>query len=204
MLLSIFTPFFSTRDVDKGAGLGLSMVYGFVTESGGNIRVESELGEGTLFSMYFPKTKNSVADNTPDAEPKAIPKADAEKTILVVEDEPDIRDITCGFLAEAGYKTLVAANGQNALNIIQDNPYVIDLVFTDIAMPGGMNGVEMAIGPQVLRQDIKLLFTTGYADESMADMHLIKDYPTLNKPYQPEELIETISKTLNAKRLDSA
>ncbi len=195
----VFDPFFTTKDVGKGTGLGLSMVYGFVTDSNGAIEVESQKNQGTTFHLYFPASSaEQTIEGSEDQESNDKPasKSDISHTILVVEDEAEIRLLTKMLLVEAGYNVVEAEDGQEALDIIAQCGDDIDLVFTDIAMPGEMNGVQAAARMQVIKPTIKLLFTSGHAAEAVPDMELLSDYPVLAKPYQPQALISKIKDAL--------
>ncbi len=196
VLDNIFDPFFTTKDIGAGTGLGLSMVYGFVRETGGAISVESSIGEGTKFSLYFPRSHKTLsADN--QGECNAAPIDAGGETILVVEDEVEIRTVAAMILQANGYNIIQAEDGIEALHILQNEDEKIDLIFTDISMPGGMNGVQMAARAQVLQPGVKLLFTTGYSSMVTPDMSLIEDYPILNKPYDTDVLVEKIKEVLN-------
>ena len=158
-----FEPFFTTKDVGKGTGLGLSMIHGFVKQSGGVIKVESEPDHGTSFHLYLP----CASDGTPQA-----PEADASdcdgpalgqgEVVLVVDDDRDVRHVAVMTLQELGYTVLEAENGPEALKILASEPRV-DLLFTDIVMPGGMNGLELAQESLRQRPDLKVLYASGYA-----------------------------------------
>ena len=198
----VFDPFFTTKEVGKGTGLGLSMVYGFVKESKGEIVVESSAEHGTKFSLYFPvlQTEDDIIEFSEDDIALAFTSDNTTgggESILVVEDEEEIRFLTSALLKQKGYTVFEAANGNEALEFIQNNGHHIDLLFTDIAMPGDMNGVQMAARVQVLKPDIKFLFTSGYASKSLPDMELIEHYPMIDKPYQPDDLMFKIRKTLD-------
>lgn len=196
----IFEPFFTTKDIGKGTGLGLSTVYGFVQESGGVIDVESAENEGTSFSLYFPRSANGMSVLDDEAAPQAADLVGGDETILLVEDEEDIRFIASMLLKDAGYTVIEAANGQQALDVMQAyiGPKPIDLLFTDIAMPGEMNGIQMAARAQVLQPALKLLFTTGYGAGALPDMDLVARYPVVNKPYNPDDMITSVRKALDA------
>ncbi len=196
ILNNIFDPFFTTKDVGQGTGLGLSMVYGFVRETGGAVRAQSNIGEGTQFHLYFPKSENALLESV-ENENDLLPIMPGCETILVVEDEQEIRAMTTMFLRSNGYNILEAEDGIEALHIIQSTKEDVDLIFTDIAMPGGMNGVQMAARAQVLEPNVRLLFTTGYSSAATPDMALIENYPILNKPYEPDALIKKIQEVLN-------
>ena len=193
----IFDPFFTTKDIGKGTGLGLSTVYGFVKESGGAIEVESEKGKGTTFSLYFPQSTEETPSQETEKKPCEEQNNGGCETILVVEDEEEIRFLTTAMLRNEGYKILEASNGQEAVSVIQQSTESVDLLFTDIAMPGEMNGVQAAARVQALKPNIKLLFTTGYAMGSVPDIELTEEYPVLNKPYQPEDLMLKIRQVLD-------
>ncbi len=194
----IFDPFFTTKDVGKGTGLGLSMVYGFIQESGGAIGVESKKGEGTSFHLYFPKSQMKVENKHLDQIPIEEGGVNGSETILVVEDEDEIRRITVDLMEKYGYRVLEAANGHEAIDVLRGANESIDLVFTDIAMPGEMNGVQMAARAEVLQPNIKLFFTTGYAKDAVPDMHLAERYAMINKPYDPVSLMRKLREVLDA------
>lgn len=191
----IFDPFFTTKDVGKGTGLGLSMAYGFVRDSGGDVHVYSEAGKGTCFRIYLPK---SLSDTPMQAgEVELVDIAAGDETILVVEDEEEIRNLAVGLLKSYGYSVLEAENSAEAIDILTQNQD-IDLLFTDIAMPGEMNGVQLAARALTLYQNLKVLFTTGYTKETVPDYDLIKEgYPLISKPYQYGDLLQTIRDVLD-------
>ncbi|MGA2043796.1 MAG: response regulator [Roseiarcus sp.] len=164
-LARAFEPFFTTKDVGHGTGLGLSQVYGFVKQSGGHLKIRSEPGEGTTVNIYLPRLRADEAPAT--EEPVArVPRARPDETILVVEDDDDVRAHSCGILRELGYRVLEAANGREALDTLGRAPEV-RLLFTDVGLPGGMNGRELAEAAQRLRPDLEALFTTGYARDAI-------------------------------------
>lgn len=161
MFRVIFDPFYTTKDKSKGTGLGLSMVYGFVSRSRGQIGVESELGRGTVFHLYLPKSSAEEMKETPlnerDEEP---PRGD--ETILVVDDEPELAGLVVSILETLGYKTLVAEDGPMALDMLKSKGNGIDLLFTDVVMPGGMNGFELASQAKELIPGLKVIIASGY------------------------------------------
>lgn len=196
----IFEPFFTTKDVGAGTGLGLSMVYSFMRDCHGAVEMESERGQGTCFTLYFPKAELNARDtqrqNDKEETDRNIQKGDGQ-TILVVEDEEEILFLTKTMLSAHGYSILQASNADEAMDILtQQNE--IDLLFTDISMPGEMNGVQLAGRATALRPDLKLLFTTGFDDGAIPDMNLARQYDVLNKPYQPDKLYSAIYKALAA------
>jgi len=162
VLERVFEPFFTTKDVGQGTGLGLSQVYGFIKQSGGHIKIYSELQQGTTVKLYLPRLHCDVDSlSEPDHQRPAPRNADAE-TILVVEDDDDVRAYTKEILRELGYSILEAATGLAALRVLEAHPE-IDLLFTDVGLPGGMNGRQLADEARRRRPDLKILFTTGYA-----------------------------------------
>jgi signal transduction histidine kinase/GAF domain-containing protein len=185
-LARVFDPFFTTKEVGKGTGLGLSMVYGFVKQSQGHIRIYSEPGQGTSVKLYLP-----VAGQQSQAAPAAeTPLADLHGTevVLLVEDNAPVRDYAQVQLALLGYTVLDAENGQQALQVIRDHPE-IDLLFTDLVMPGGLNGHQLALQAAELRPNLKVLYTSGYAEQAVLHQGLLtRGVHLLNKPYTRREL----------------
>jgi CheY-like chemotaxis protein len=155
-----FDPFFTTKGVGKGTGLGLSQVYGFVRQTGGHVRIYSEIGEGTTVKIYL--SRHAGDEDTTERESRAqnTARAIGIETILVVEDDESLRSYTTEILAELGYRVLAAQNGASALQVLEGNQ--IDLLFTDVVMPGGMNGRQLADEAVRRRPGLKVLFTTGY------------------------------------------
>lgn len=198
----VFEPFFTTKDSGKGTGLGLAMVQEFVSECNGYITLESEKGTGTTFDLYFPICKSGETLQRENDEQKqstlSKPAINQDKTILVVEDEADIRNMICGMLGTSGYKIIEASNSCDAIAILIDQSHEIDMLFTDISMPGEMNGVQLAGRAQVLKPGLKLLFTTGYDDSALQDMNLARKYNVLTKPYEPNDLFEAVDRALNS------
>ncbi len=178
-----FEPFFTTKDVGHGTGLGLSQVYGFVKQSGGHIKIYSQPGEGTTVRIYLPRL-DGVADQAPAAEPHGTVARDARlETILVVEDDVGVRLNTREMLEELGYRTVEAGTANAALDALRKHPQ-IRLLFTDIGLPGGMNGQRLAERARELRPDLSVLFATGYARNAlMRDGHLEEGVQLLTKPF---------------------
>jgi PAS domain S-box-containing protein len=193
----LFEPFFTTKEVGKGSGLGLSMVYGFVKQSGGHIRVYSEPGEGTSFKLYFPRLHAVDAPVRLDRFGREI--AGGTETILVVEDDALVRQNVIVQLKALGYRVLDAPAGPQALDLLHRNPG-IDLLFTDIIMPSGMNGRELADAARALRPGLKVLFTSGYTENAIVRHgRLDPGIELLNKPYRREQLAEKVRKVLGQK-----
>ncbi len=157
-----FEPFFTTKDIGHGTGLGLSQVYGFAKQSGGHIKIYSEPGHGTTVKLYLPRLLSSFEPDALPVTPTQAPLSSAGETILVVEDDPDVRANTTGILRELRYTVLEAPIASTALHLLEMHPE-IDLLFSDVGLPGGMNGKQLADAAHKIRPDLKVLFTTGYA-----------------------------------------
>ncbi len=188
-----FEPFFTTKDVGKGSGLGLSMVYGFVKQSGGHINIYSEVGHGTTIRLYLPPARGQ-------AEAIAAGNGAVEgggETILVVEDDALVRAFVVGQLSSLGYKTITATDGRAALALVErGEPF--DLLFTDVIMPGGYSGRELAKAVARQRPDIKVLFTSGYTDNAVVhNGRLDEGVMLLTKPYRKPQLAQMVRKALD-------
>jgi signal transduction histidine kinase/CheY-like chemotaxis protein len=195
ILDNVFDPFFTTKDVGKGSGLGLSMVYGFVKQSNGHIRIESEEGRGTTVRIYLPQAIG-VAEPVEPARTSSI--EGGRETILVVEDDHLVRTFVVGQIQSLGYSTLAAVNAAEALVVI-DGPQEIHLLFTDMIMPGSMNGRQLADQALQRRASLKILFTSGYSNETiMHHGHLDAGVLLLAKPYRRSDLARMIRAALVA------
>ena len=193
VLDQVFEPFFTTKEVGKGSGLGLSMVYGFVKQSGGHVRIYSEVGHGTTIKLYLPPARGQ-AEAAPGA---AAPLARGTETIMVVEDDALVRNFVTTQLQSLGYKTVAAANGPAALNLIEGGQ-AFDLLFTDVIMPGGMSGRELAEKATTLRPGIKVLYTSGYTDNAIVHQgRLDPGVLLLTKPYRKSQLAEMVHRAMN-------
>jgi CheY-like chemotaxis protein len=182
----IFDPFFTTKAVGKGTGLGLSQVYGFAHQSGGTVSVTSEVGRGSTISLYLARC-NVAALATPQmGDPKNVGRA--EGTILVVEDNPEVAEVSATLLEQIGYRVLRAGNAVEALERIEGGAR-IDLVFSDIVMPSGMNGIHLAQELTKRYPDIRVLLTTGYSDVAAAGE---TRFPILRKPFELPALEQAI------------
>ena len=195
ILNHVFEPFFTTKDVDKGSGLGLSMVYGFVKQSNGHIKIYSEEGHGTTVRIYLPQATGVAAAaelvKAPDIE-------GGDETILVVEDDNLVRTFVIGQIQSLGYATLAAVNASEAMVII-DSPQKVDLLFTDMIMPGSMNGRQLADAALLHRKALKVLFTSGYSNEAIIHHgHLDAGVLLLAKPYRKSDLAQMIRAALAA------
>jgi PAS domain S-box-containing protein len=182
-----FDPFFTTKPLGQGTGLGLSMIYGFVRQSGGQIRIYSEVGKGTTMCLYLPRYLGPL-DNAEDAAPYAMTDRGDGETILVVDDERTIRMLIADVLEENGFAALEAEDGASGLRIIQSDVR-IDLLITDVGLPGGMNGRQLADAALALRPGLKVLFITGYAENAVVgNGHLQAGMEVITKPFVVAEL----------------
>jgi len=194
LLDKVFEPFFTTKEVGKGSGLGLSMVYGFVKQSNGHIKIYSEVGHGTTVKLYLPQATGHAYANTP-IENRGDPERGGE-TILVVEDDPLVRQYVLTQIKSLGYATLSASNGTEALAVI-DSGKPIDLLFTDVIMPGNMNGRELAENAVKRRPGIRVLFTSGYTENAIIHHgRLDPGVLLLAKPYRRSDLATLIRAAL--------
>ncbi len=191
----IFEPFFTTKEVGKGTGLGLSMVYGFIKQSRGHIKVDSETGHGTTIGIYLPRSDGQEAPAHVDAGP-AEP-ALGHETILVVEDDSLVREFVLTQLRSLGYATLAAHDAASALDLV-DKGADFDLIFTDVIMPGGMNGRQLADEVRKRRPGTKVLYTSGYTEDAIFhDGRLDSGVTLLAKPYRKSDLARKIRELLD-------
>ena len=194
-----FEPFFTTKDIGQGTGLGLSQVYGFAKQSGGHIKIYSELGEGTTVKLYLPRLLASDEPLAMPNTPTHAPMSATGETILVVEDDADVRANTTGILRELRYNVLEAPLATTALRIIETHPE-IDLLFTDVGLPGGMNGRQLADAAHRIRPDLKVLFTTGYARNAIVhDGRLDPGVQLIPKPFTYAAVASKLNEILGAK-----
>jgi len=187
-----FDPFFTTKPLGQGTGLGLSMIYGFARQSGGQIRIYSEVGKGTTMCLYLPRHYDDPSFNDAADFPEASESLGDGEIVLVIDDEPSIRMLITDVLSDTGYSVLEASDGPAGLRVLQSAAR-IDLLITDVGLPGGMNGRQVADAARTLRPDLKVLFITGYAENAlMGNGHLEKGMHVLAKPFEVERLATKI------------
>lgn len=188
----VFEPFFTTKEVGKGTGLGMSMVYGFVKQSGGHIKIYSEEGHGTTIKLYLPPARGQVAVEAPAAEPARR----GSGVILVVEDDQLVRNYVTTQLASLGYKTIAVSDSRAALAAV-DRGEAFDLLFTDVIMPGGMNGRQLADEVKKRRPGVKVLYTSGYTENAIVHHgRLDEGVLLLAKPYRKAQLASMLQQAL--------
>jgi CheY-like chemotaxis protein len=189
----VFEPFFTTKDVGKGSGLGLSQVLGFAKQSGGGVRIDTKLGEGTTVKVFLPRAA-AVGEVEPERMVEAVvsPPSTAERTVLVIDDDSAVREVTSAMLRELGYSVVEAGSGGAALDILRTGRR-IDVLLADYAMPG-MNGAEAARAALELRPQLPVLFITGYAD--LKALRDVGEERIIQKPFRDEELSRKVQAAL--------
>jgi CheY-like chemotaxis protein len=193
----VFEPFFTTKEVGKGTGLGLSMVYGFVKQSGGHVHITSVEGEGTEVRIYLPRLLISRMAAADAAEPKGDRRG-GDETILVCEDDEGVRANSVESLRELGYDVLEAGDAREALAVLQGRCGKIDLLFTDVVLPGGMTGSDLAVQARVSCPDLRVLFTTGYARDAIVHHgRLDAGVQLLPKPFAFDDLAAKVREMLD-------
>ena len=194
VLAKVFEPFFTTKDVGRGSGLGLAMVYGFAKQSGGHVSIDSELSKGTTINLYLPvaeKTPAQVATKAPGKE--RTPSG--SETILLVEDEAEVRKFVSRLLARLGYSVLEAEDAMSALKVLE-TVNEIDLLFSDLILPGGTNGLKLVEKAKKMRPELQILLTTGYTDE-YERLSASSPGRILRKPYRRQDIATMLREVLD-------
>lgn len=200
LLEKVFEPFFTTKEVGKGTGLGLSMIYGFVKQSGGHVKIYSELGKGTTFKIYLPRLLSDVSEEQPANLAAGLEGSAEAETILVVEDDDDVRAYTVECLRELGYRVLEAHDGTSALRLLERQGQPVDLLFTDVVMPG-MSGRELADAARERQADLRVLYTSGYTRNAIVHGgRLDEGVEMIAKPFTFEALAQKIRDVLDQGR----
>ncbi len=192
-----FDPFYTTKPLGQGTGLGLSMVHGFVRQSGGQVRIYSEVGQGTTMCLYLPRFLGPLetAETSPAAEDRL--EAGHGETVLVIDDEVTVRNLIVEVLEEAGYRVITAPDGPSGLNILQGDSR-IDLLISDVGLPGGMNGRQVADAARIPRPDLKVLFITGYAENAVVgNGHLDPGMQVITKPFAMSALAARVREIID-------
>ncbi len=196
-LARAFEPFFTTKEVGKGSGLGLSQVYGFTRGAGGDVSIESKVGGGTAVSLYLPRSEGVPAgERIASPDENTLRSSVNSETVLLVEDDEQVLSMAVESLEELRYKVIVARNAQEALAHIR-GPGEIDVMFSDVVMPGGMDGGRLADEARRCRPDMKVLLTSGYVGEFASDCSIARDLEVLTKPYRRDELARKLRMVLD-------
>lgn len=191
-----FDPFFTTKPLGVGTGLGLSMIYGFTRQSGGQVRIESEVGVGTRMQIYLPRHHGTASHGEPSAEGSVTHRANGDQTVLVVDDEPTVRMLVADVLRDLGYVVIEAEDGPAGLKVLR-SAAGISLLITDIGLPGGMNGRQVADMGRGMRPDLKVLYITGYTENVTIDASLLEfGTQILVKPFSVDAFVRKISSML--------
>jgi signal transduction histidine kinase/CheY-like chemotaxis protein len=200
----VFEPFFTTKTEGRGSGLGLAMVFGFIKQSGGHVKIYSEPGEGTSVKMYLPRALEAASANGQrSAAPVELPRGSA--TILVVEDEAGVREIAVAILRSLGYRVLEAPDGQEGLLVFGAHAAEIDMLLTDVVLPGKIRGRELAERITAIRPDVRVLFMSGYTENSIVHHGRLDDgVHLLGKPFKREQLALKVAEVLRVPAADKA
>ncbi|GJD98016.1 Blue-light-activated protein [Methylobacterium iners] len=194
----VFEPFFTTKPLGQGTGLGLSMIYGFVQQSGGQVRIYSELGKGTTVCLYLPRHYGQADEDAGPTNLATLPRSEQGETVLIVDDEPTVRMLITDILADLGYTAIEAGDSAAGLKVLQSDVR-IDLLITDVGLPGGMNGRQMADAARATRSDLRVLFITGYAENAaVGNGHLAPGMAVLTKPFAIETMAARIRSIIEA------
>ncbi|GEL39930.1 hypothetical protein MEX01_05210 [Methylorubrum extorquens] len=194
----VFEPFFTTKPLGQGTGLGLSMIYGFAQQSGGQVRIYSEVGKGTTVSIYLPRHYGEIEDDDGPAREVGLQCSEQGETVLIVDDEPTVRMLVTDILADLGYTAIEAGDSATGLKLLQSDVR-IDLLVTDVGLPGGMNGRQMADAGRAVRPGLRVLFITGYAENAvLGNGHLAPGMAVLTKPFPVETMAARIRSMIQA------
>ena len=197
VIAKAFNPFFTTKPIGQGAGLGLSMIYGFVQQSDGQVRIYSEVGQGTNVCLYLPRHVGNLLAPEVARDLSDAPRAEIGESVLVFDDEPTVRMLVAEVLGELGYAAIEAADGAAGIKVLQSKARV-DLLITDVGLPGGLNGRQMADQARVSRPELKVLFITGFAENAVLNHgHLEHGMHVLTKPFSMEALATRIKGLLD-------
>ncbi len=192
ILKRVFEPFFTTKAIGHGTGLGLSMVYGFARQSGGFAEIDSREGRGTIVNLYLPRSDETLWDVAPAETRRAVQPAQKRETILVVEDEQEVRTLVVEALQDIGYRTVAAADAAAGLDHLQSGAR-IDLLLTDVVLPGGLNGRQLADAGRLVRPDLRVLFMTGYMhDATIGNDRLAAGMEIITKPFTVDALAQRV------------
>jgi PAS domain S-box-containing protein len=201
VLARVFDPFFTTKPIGQGTGLGLSMVYGFAKQSEGHVRVYSEVNQGTTVKLYLPRHRGAAEEEGEGQVVAEVPRAEAGETVLVVEDEPVVRNLIVEVLEDLGYRALEAVDGPSGLKVLQSHRR-IDLLVTDVGLPGGINGRQLADQAREWRPNLKVLFITGYAENAtLANGFLEHGMQMVTKPFAIDALAQKIRQMIEGHTL---
>jgi CheY-like chemotaxis protein len=195
----IFEPFFTTKSLGEGTGLGLSTVFGIVKQHKGWIHVDSQIGKGSVFEIYFPPS-SKVADDALDSNLKNAETSKGNETILLVEDESALRQVARAVLANSGYKVLEAEDGAAALEVWEQNSSHITLLVTDVTMPNGLDGIQLATRLLKKKSDLKVIIMSGYNENMQKIRQLFKDNEVelIQKPFSGERLLAVVRQCIDA------
>lgn len=198
LITRVFEPFFTTKPIGQGTGLGLSMIYGFAQQSGGQVRIYSEVGRGTTVCLYLPRHHGEADDDAGPTKVAPLSLSAQGETVLIVDDEPTVRMLITDILADLGYDAIEAGDSVAGLKVLQSDAR-IDLLVTDVGLPGGMNGRQMADAARAVRPDLKVLFITGYAENAaLCSGHLAPGMAVLTKPFAMETMAARIRSMIQA------
>ncbi|SDM69585.1 PAS domain S-box-containing protein [Methylobacterium phyllostachyos] len=196
----VFEPFFTTKPIGEGTGLGLSMIYGFAKQSGGQVRIYSEVGQGTTVCLYLPRHYGETVDEVEEAKILELSRSEQGEAVLIVDDEPTVRMLVADILNELGFTAIEVGDSAAGLRVLQSDVR-IDLLITDVGLPGGMNGRQMADAARVTRPDLRVLFITGYAENAVVgNGHLAPGMEVLTKPFAIETMAARIRSMIEAVR----